>query len=70
MNWMHAVLLLILALIGSAAAFTGFRVFRMFQTHGDKTADELPREFRVWVHFFRMSMLLFLFAGIAAMMLW
>lgn len=70
MNLIHSALILLLAVIGGGAAYLGYRVYRLFMEHGDKTADELPPEFKVWVHFFRIGMILFLFAGIAAMMLW
>ena len=59
-----------MGLLAGAAVYMGLRVYGMFKAHGDKTADELPREFKIWLHFFRIAMILFLFAGIAAMMLW
>jgi len=70
MNLIHIALIVLLVVLGGAAAYLGYRVFRLFVEHGDKTADELPPEFKVWIHFFRIGMLLFLFAGIVAMMLW
>lgn len=68
--WIHLALIAGLLLLAGTAAYFAYRVFAMIAEHRDKTADQMPPEFRVQMHFFRISMILFLFLGIVAMMVW